>query len=192
MRVINRQGIDSQLCEDEQLKLFIFLSIALLSLGGCSSFNDAMTPSLDVTNDSFDNSLSLYQAPVSSSSSLSEDWHTLGFEWNEKTPNIVYLSVGVYGIKNISSVSFNVDGFMIEKLSRASSLTDYGDWSQRRFAVSLQDFIRIANADDVRMKVVRINEYTVSSFGKKNSGAIVNTKFKPFLDKLQSLKLPAN
>ncbi len=164
------------------------LVLAVLLVAGCATMNDAMTPSLSVIKDDFDGSLVLRQSPVSSSSSLGEGWHTLGFEWNQKNPDTVFITAGTNGIVNITDVAFNADGQVISSIKPASTITEYGQWSTRRFSMSWEDFLKIATAKSVKMKVVRINDYTVSSFGPEHSGAIVNTKIQPFVDKVRELR----
>jgi|SRR5690554_709877 len=165
----------------------IVLIFALVGLHGCASFNDSMTPSMKVQKDDFDGSLIVSQSPVSAASSMKEAWHTLGFEWVQKFPDVVFIEVGVSGITNVVSVAFNVDGEIIENVKQASSLTKYGDWSTRRLVIPIKDFSKIAAGKDVKMKVMQIDTYSVSSFGSANSGAIVNSKFPPFIEKLKEL-----
>lgn len=166
----------------------ILILLAVLLVAGCATMNDAMTPSLSVIKDDFDGSLVLRQSPVSSSSSLGEGWHTLGFEWNQKNPDTIFVTVGTNGIVNINGVAFNADGQIITNIKLASKITEYGQWSTRRFSMSWEDFLKIANAKSVKMKVVKINDYTVSSFGPEHSGAIVNTKISPFVTKVRELR----
>ena len=163
----------------------VFLVIILSTISSCASFNDAMTPSLSVQQDQFDGSLIITQPPVSAASGLSEGWHTLGFQWSNKFPKVVFLEVGVSGITNVMGVAFNVDGQIIENIKEASSLTKYGDWSTRRLVMPVSDFLKVAQGNDVKMKVMQIDTYSVSSFGPTNSGAIINAKFAPFIQKLK-------
>jgi hypothetical protein len=149
--------------------------------------NSAMTPASKVTTDAFDGSKIVSQAPVSSSASLTEDWHTLGFDYTSKAPDKVYLTAGVQGISNVFGLDFNVGGRMIAA-NRASLITEYDSWSTRRFWVSYKDFIAIATAPSVKMKVSGANSYGVSSFGT-STNALVNKKFSPFLEKLQSARI---
>lgn len=159
--------------------------LAPLMLIGCGGFNQAMTPAVQTVTDNFDGAKIVHQEPVSSSSKLSEDWHVLGFEWTDKSPNLVTLIAGARGIDNIEGLSFNVDGKIIEAGNPTSAVTDYGQgplpWSTRRFSISLSDFENISNAKSVKMKVSKTNTYTVSSFGPANPGAIVDGKIAPFL-----------
>ncbi|OBU28751.1 hypothetical protein C0Z01_06650 [Photobacterium kishitanii] len=167
----------------------ILFAIVLSVMSGCANFNDKMTPSLSVHQDQFDGSLSIEQPPVSASSSLSEGWHTLGFQWNQNFPNEIFLVVGVSGIENVVGVMFNVDGKVMTNIKDASTLTKYGDWSTRRFVMPISDFVKVAQGSDVKMKVMQIDTYSVSSFGSINSGAIVNAKFAPFIKKLKEQKI---
>ena len=164
------------------------LAMTISLLIGCASMNDALTPSMQVKKDSFDNSTVVIQEPVSSAGSIKEAWHTLGFSWNQKTPDIIYITVGTNGIVNITNVAFNADGKIISNIKTASATTEYGQWSTRRFAMSWDDFQTVANAQLVKMKVSRINDYTVSSFGKERSGATINSKFPPFIAKVSELR----
>jgi len=161
------------------------LIVILFTISGCASFNDVMTPSLSVHQDQFDNSLIITQPPVSSASAISEGWHTLGFQWSNKFPDVVFLEVGVSGITNVMGVAFNVDGLIIENINEASNLTKYDDWSTRRLVMPISDFLKVAHGNDVKMKVMQIDTYSISSFGLNNSGAVVNRKFGPFIQKLK-------
>ena len=167
--------------------IYTLSALAILALfTGCQSVNSAITPAANVTTDDFDGSKIVRQSPVSSSSSLTEDWHTLGFDYSSNTPNKVFMTAGVAGTKNIFGLDFNVGGRII-KASEASLVTEYDSWSTRRFSVSYGDFIAIATAPSVKMKVSGANKYSVSSFGT-STNALVNKKFPPFLQKLQSAR----
>jgi hypothetical protein len=167
----------------------VFFAIVFSLITGCAGLNDQMTPSLSVYQDHFDGSLRIEQPPVSAASSISEGWHTLGFQWNQNFPDVVFLEVGVSGITNVMGVAFNVDGQIIENVKEASILTQYGDWSTRRLVMPMSDFIKVSQGNDVKMKVMQIDTYSVSSFGSANSGAVVNTKFAPFIQKLKEQNL---
>jgi len=131
------------------------------------------------------------QQPVSAASGLSDAWHTLGFEWSQKTPNVVYVTAGVQGITNIFDLAFNADGQVVDNLKTASAQTEYGQWSTRRFAMSWGEFLSVANAKEVKMRVSRANDYTVSSFGPAHPNALVNTKLAPFVAKVRDLRASA-
>jgi predicted acylesterase/phospholipase RssA len=164
------------------------LCLVMFLVGCGATLNSALTPSLSIEKDSFDGSLTINQPPVSSASSMSEAWHTLGFQWNEKYPDTVFLTVGVQGIHNVTDVAFNVDGEIIDSSSEASKLTKfdinkYSDRSERRLAIPLKAFEMIARGKLVKMKVTQIDTYTVSSFGTTTE-ATVGPKFDPFLSKV--------
>jgi hypothetical protein len=163
-------------------------ALPLVLILGCTSMNDALTPSLQLMKDDFDGALIVRQAPVSAASGLADAWHTLGFEWTQKTPNAVYVTAGVQGITNIYQLAFNADGHIIENLKTASAHTDYGQWSTRRFSMTWDDFLALANAKEVKMRVSRANEYTVSSFGPAHPNALVNAKLVPFVAKVRDLR----
>ena len=169
------------------IKLTAWLAVTLFMLAGCANVNDAMTPSMHAEKDSFDGSLIISQAPVSASSSLTEGWHTMGFQWNQKFPDVVFLEVGTNGITNVEGVEFNVDGKIITNIDQASVLTKHGSWSTRRLVMPISDFVTVAKGKDVKMKLLQIDTYSVSSFGSSNTGAVVNTKFPPFLSKLKEV-----
>ena len=162
--------------------------LAVFLVTGCATMNSALTPSLSVIKDDFDGSTIVRQSPVSSSSGLREGWHVLGFEWSQKTPDTIFITVGTNGIVNITDVAFNADGQVITNIKPASTITEYGQWSTRRFSMSWEDFMKLVNAKSVKMKVARINDYTVSSFGPGHSGAIVNTKLPPFVEMVRELR----
>jgi hypothetical protein len=170
-----------------KVDLKLIIVTLFITITGCTSMNDALTPSLNTHKDSFDGALIVSQAPVSSSSSLTEGWHTMGFEWNQKFPDVVFLEVGTNGITNVQGVAFNVDGEIIENITEASVLTKYGSWSTRRLVMPINEFVKVAKGRDVKMKLIQIDTYSVSSFGVSNSGAVVNSKFPPFLNKLKEL-----
>lgn len=157
-------------------------------LAGCVSVNDGLTPSVSVMRDDFDGATIVRQEPVSASGSITEGWHTLGFEWNQKTPEIVYVTAGTYGVVNITEVAFNADGRIIADVSPASAITEYGTWSTRRFAMSWEDFMAVASAKAVKMKLVRINDYTVSSFGPDHPTALINAKLPHFVARVSALR----
>jgi len=167
----------------------ILRSLFVFVIAGCTSMNDALTPSLQLIKDDFDGSLIVRQQPVSAASGLSDTWHTLGFEWSQKTPNVVYVTAGVQGITNIFELAFNADGRIIGNLKMASAQTDYGQWSTRRFAMSWDEFLAVAAAKEVKMRVSRANDYTVSSFGPAHPNALVNAKLVPFVEKVRDLRV---
>lgn len=161
---------------------------SLLALAGCEGFNDAMTPGVQVVQDQYYETAIVRQEPVSAAQSLDEGWHTLGFEWIEQTPELVYITAGTEGTVAITGVEFKADGQVIGDIRLASQLTDtayYGynlpTWSGRRFVMSRDDFERLATAQTVLMRLDQIDTYTVSSFGQSRPRAIVTAKFAPFL-----------
>ena len=165
--------------------IIMFLSYAFI-FSGCASVNQGLTPSAKTVASDFDDTIEVIQAPVSAASSLSEAWHTLGFRWTSKAPDIVFITVGAQGIVNISAVAFNIYGNIIRIDKPASTLTDYGDSSTRQFSMSLEQFRQMAIAQTVKMKVVMIDNYSVSSFGQSKTSAIVNGKFAPFLQQVDT------
>jgi len=167
----------------------IIAFVLAIALMGCASMNDAMTPSAHVQKDDFDGSTLVNQDPVSAATLGDSGWNVLGFDWTSKTPNSAYITVGVQGINNISGVQFNADGKLIESVKHASIGTNYANSSSplstRRFSMPWNDFKIIATAKDVKMRVEMINTYNVSKFGPANGTVIVNTKFTPFVQKVE-------
>lgn len=170
------------------IKSILFALTAAILLSGCADMMNSMTPGVKVIKSQFDGTTEIVQSSVSSSASLTEAWHTLGFRWNENAPENVFLVVGVHGVHNVTGVSFNADGNKIINIPTASTLTEYGKWSTRQFIMPLDSFRIIATANDVKMKVSQIDTYTVSSFGPTNKNAAINGKFIPFLAKIDEMK----
>lgn len=161
-----------------------------LIFSGCASINQGLTPGPEVKVSDFDNSVEVIQKPVSAANSLSEAWHTLGFRWNSANPDIVYLIAGAHGTVNVTGLMFNIDGEIVTA-SPASKLTDYGQWSTRQFKIPFSTFKKLANAKLVKMKLIMIDKYSVSSFGQSKPGAIVSGKLKPFLKQIELAKMKA-
>jgi len=165
----------------------------LVVLAGCAGMQDAMTPSVRVFKDDFDGSIVVRQTKVGAASSLSEPIHLLGFEWSNKLPDVVFITVGVsFRAQSIHDVAFNADGQIFAQLRSASALTDIDRGggipvSSRRFEVPLRDFLIIASSKIVKMRIDGINDYTVSSFGPGAGDAVVNSKFGPFIDEVRKL-----
>jgi hypothetical protein len=171
---------------------------SLPSLGGTQDTQERELPApsgpvppLSVVRDEFDGSIIVQQDAVSSSSSYTEGWHTLGFEWHQKTPEIIFVTAGTNSVATITDLAFNADGVLITRITPASALTDYGSLSTRRFAMTWQDFLKIADAKTVKMKLVRISDSTVSSFGTEHPGAVVNSTISPFVAKVSELRSSA-
>ena len=170
--------------------------LIVLLLAGCASMNDSLTPSLRVEKDSFDGAVVARQPSVGASSTMGEARHMIALDWNQKTPDTVYVTAGTLGATAITALAFNADGRVIENLKEASAVTDrefsrYGSFAERRFAMTWTDFLVLVNARSVKMRVTRLNDYTVSSFGPEHDGAIVNTKLLPFAEKVRELRAAA-
>lgn len=168
-------------------KRYLAASLALL-LAACASMNEALTPSTQVVKDDFDGSLVVRQQPVGAANGVREPWHTLGFEWSQKTPDTVYLLVGANGAGNVSEVAFNADGRVIDNLKPVSAHPDYSQVPSRRFAMPWGSFVTLADAKSVKMKVMRLDQYTVSSFGPQHPGAAVNLRIDTFADMVRDLR----
>lgn len=169
--------------------------VALLALGlsvtaGCTAVIDAATPGLKVENDSLDGSLRIYQPPVSISG-ISGPRHKLAFEWSEKYPDVVYVTVGVYGTLPIRRAMFKVDGEVLQSPGYAHEKIDFAGrnniegYTTQTFRLPINDFVRIANGDVVKMKTTHMGTRVVSGFGESVEGTgIFNRKFQLFLDEL--------
>lgn len=165
---------------------FTFVLIFILFFSGCTSFNDSVTANPSIKLDEFSGAKNIYQPEVSAASKISESWHMLSLRWSETTPNTVYLGVAADTVRNITGLAFNIDGELLEA-RRAEGGTDYGDYnpygtkSRRQFAVSFEEFEKIAAAKLVKMRVDEFETYTLSSFGV-DTGALINKKFPKFLE----------
>ncbi len=169
------------------MKLPVTLLVIVL-LSGCV---DALTPSTRVMRDPFDGAVIVSQANVNAAH-INEGFHVLGFEWNSNRPNEIIAVAGVIGISNITGLAFNADGRIITARP-AGTPTDYGvpgpvRTSTNRFIITLDDFKTIANAQDVKLKIVRLGSYSVSSFGRapKHKNVVISMKLPGFIEKLRS------
>lgn len=158
---------------------------------GCAGMVDTMTPSAQTIVDDFDGRGIVRQSPISAASSLGEAFHTLGFEWMERYPNSIFITAGVaMQTRVITGVAFNADGRIFDNLKPASALTDHEHRaSYRRFELPFDDFLVIATANVVKMRLNGINAYTVSSFGPGVGSAAVNAKVGPFLEAVRTARL---
>lgn len=59
--------------------------------------------------------------------------------------------------------------------------------SRRSFVATYADFAKIARSQTVIMRVFTSDNYATSSFGR-DSGAVIDTKFAPFLEQLATLR----
>jgi hypothetical protein len=123
------------------------------------------------------------QDPVSAASAVvGEDYISLGFAWREDSPGTVVLAVempGIFSTYNGSAIFNIVDTDTTIKCRSGSDYTAFnGNNSAKYFSISLEDFRKIASADAVNLEAFSAAK---CSFGKKREGAIVNTKFEPFL-----------
>lgn len=164
----------------------------LLALAGCAGFNAAMTPSAEIIKDDFDGATIIRQSPVGSSSSLTESWHTLGFEWSTGKPDTIYITAGlVMQTENIQEVQFKADGELIENIELASNKTEFeNNASSRRFSLPLSEFRKIAAANVVKMKIIYNlgNNSSVSSFGQDYPNVLTTSKIPPFMSKVDELR----
>ena len=162
------------------------LCLAATALSSCQSYTELMTPSARISSDSFDGAKVINQPPVSAAASMSENWHTLGFDWNSRTPDKVFVTAGAPGTQNIFGLAFNAGGKVITA-QPTSLMTEFGVSSTRRFVMNYRDFETIATAPSVKMKVSGANSDGVSSFGTSTK-ALVNTKFPSFLQQVQAVR----
>lgn len=171
--------------------LRVALLAVCIALSGCASVNDALTPSAREGRDDFYGAATLTQPPVSAARGLTDGWNTLGFDWSAKTPDLVYVTVGSHGVRAITEASFNIDGRLVEQLPAASALTEYeAGWARRRFAMRWEDFEAMAQAQVVRLRVGRLNDAVVSTFGTSVPDAAVMAKLPAFVDRVRQLRAP--
>jgi hypothetical protein len=162
---------------------------AVLACASCATMDDAAVAdgSPIVVKDDYDGSTIVRQPLVSAGAGDWADWTMLGFEWRSKFPNVVVLTAGTKGVVRIVDVAFEIDGEPMERVRAVSELTDYGDdsapvrWSTRRFEVGWEEFLTIAGAKSVRMRVIGPNEAAATSFGSAHPGALVNARLGPFV-----------
>ena len=130
------------------------------------------------------------QPPVDTASSLSrESLHLLGFAWFAARPDAVsiecaVLSAGRFTTSFISEVSFDADGRTVASVNAESEQTD----AAQSLRISMEDFVRIARAKKVLMKVTRFGTHTISVFGTEVPGAAINQRFTPFLAAIQEIQ----
>lgn len=156
-------------------------ALLALLLSACASMNDAFHPSTHVLKDEFDGSLIVRQQPVGAANGVREPWHTLGFEWSQKHPDTVYLTVAAHGAGNISELAFNADGRIYDNLKVVNTASG-------RFAMPWSAFLALAEAGSVKMKVARLDQHTVSSFGPKHPGAAVNPRISTFVAAVREVR----
>jgi hypothetical protein len=156
-------------------------ALLALLLSACASMNDALHPSTQVLKDDFDGTLVVRQQPVSAANGIREPWHTLGFEWSQKSPDTVLLTVAAHGAGNISDIAFNADGRIYDNVKVVNPASG-------RFAVPWSTFLALAEAGSVKMKVERLDQYTVSSFGPKHPGAAVNSRIPTFVTTVREVR----
>lgn len=170
------------------LKLAALLLPTLWMVGCATMIESAMFPPASVITDEFDGNKIVVQPPIYAFNKIEEGPHSLGFDWSKKNKKTIYITVGVVGISNIFDVAFNVDGEIIDGIKTASLTTELDStMSTRRFVMPVDQFMKIANANVVRMKVGRGDTYSVSSFGKDIKGPFVNNRFKPFFEMMNEV-----
>ena len=174
----------------------IFLMSLLIGLCGCAA-NDALTPSSSLKVDDFDGTKMIYQPPVSAAASMMEGWNMLGMSWSERLPNEVILIAGASNAAiSIKDAMFNVDGTIITaKPTGDLTSREYFDsfklppQSTKPFIISLEDFVLLANAKTVKMRITTYKgESSTSTFGSDHPNAIVQTKLQKFLANLKEAK----
>lgn len=164
------------------------LAVPIAFLSGCAGMSGSFTPSLSVSTDEFDNTKIVSQPPVDAGSSAKEGGHTLGFEWRQRHPDTVIITVGITGWYGISGVEFTADGKSITDTKPEGLTVTQADWSKRPYSMSWDDFMKIADAQSVEMKVIVSGGPTVATFGPAHPGVAVNSKFAPFLKKVSEYR----
>ncbi len=180
------------------MRIIIFTILITIIISGCASLNDAMTPGLQVSESDFDGTKFISQPVVGAnrpSLSTSDARNQLGFNWESKTPNEIYLTVGVAGdIANVQAAEFIADeipitaGQPIDILTTFKTTKYFGTNSSNRFKITLADFKKIAAAHIVKYRITANGKEYTSRFGKEYPFVPASGKFEPFLNKLTELK----
>ena len=170
------------------MKIITIYIIACLLFAGCAGTGPAKTPGSEIMRSEVDNSFDIYQVPVNATNSPTEGYHLMGMRWNSKTKDIVYLTAAAQIKRNITGLSFDIDGETITA-SPASNFTDFDDcsyFSSKQFTVPFEEFVKLSNAKEVKYKIrYDINSYSYSFFGKNKTNAIINYKFDDFIQKVR-------
>lgn len=158
-----------------------------------SSCGNLMFP-MQVMKDDFDGATIVRQPPVvASRPTLTNDDtpQSLGFEWSSKTPDRIFITTALFEIQNIENVEFIADDQSIQGINPASTMTQFdtqkAESSSRRFSMPIGEFRKIAAARIVKMKITRINTYSVSRFGQDYPNVMVTDRFAPFLAKVDQI-----
>jgi hypothetical protein len=169
-------------------------ALAVPILAACAATDETAPAGMRTFRDEYDGSTIVRQAPVGAGSSSTESWSALGFEWRSKFPDRVVVTAGTKGVVKIDAVAFDVDGEPVTGLKAVSEFTDHGDpgagerVSTRRFEMSWTEFVRMASAKSVRMRLVGASEILVTSFGATHYGAPVNAALPPFVASVRKLR----
>jgi hypothetical protein len=178
---------------------FLFIISLLLMTGCTSSINKLTSPNANVIKDETDGSVLITQPPVTAARDSFESgdaWHTFGFEWFSKVPDIVVFTAGVIGQASpIQDITLIADDEIIQDITPASNTSiDINQTvgiplkdTHRRFTMPLTQLRKVAAARVVKMKIVRANGASFSQFGKDSPYVAVNGKFAPFLKKVDGL-----
>lgn len=165
--------------------------LGLLFASGCATISDEVAPTAFTSNDGNGVKWMARQPPVSSSSNLSEGQHGLGFTWfaGQKFVSIepVVFTLGSGQISRfISEVSFDADGSIITALKEQDTKGE----GKNLFRISMDDFMKIATAQNVQMKLTRTGIQTTSTFGAELRGtrAVVNERFPAFIEMIQDIQ----
>jgi hypothetical protein len=161
-------------------KALLFI-LFVIFLTACMSASQSPTPTAKTTVGD-----SVIQKPVSAENNTKRGSNILGFSWKSTAPESVILEVGTLG-NYVKAVHFDIDGDMLRYDKPEDTLTSYGTYSYGTFVMPLKQFRRMANAKQVKMKVIYgTDRYRVTSFGKAKGSAIVDSKFPPFLEQVDA------
>lgn|GEM_PF-3279103 len=180
------------------MKNLVGILLILMLLTSCTLFetlNDSITSGLRVSQDSYDDATLLTQ-PLVSAGHHSEPWHMLGFIWKANIPDRVLLIAGTFGVQAITGLEFKIDDTQdiispklatqaLTQIHWPESELDVVTTSSKIFAVTYDDFVKLAKANKVRMKLNSIDTYTVSTFGKQVGYRTINAKFNKFVLAIQ-------
>lgn len=178
----------------KDLAVTLARSLAVLMLTACATTDETALAALQTFKDDYDGATIVRQVPVAAGTSSTESWSALGFEWRSKFSDRVVVTAGTKGVVKIDEVAFDVDGEPVKGLKAVSEFTDHGGAaagervSTRRFEMSWTEFVRMAAARSVRMRLVGASEIFVTSFGSTHFGAPVNAAFPPFVATVRRLR----
>jgi hypothetical protein len=167
--------------------LYSLIITFCLTIAGCASVGDALTPSSTIMDLGSAKLVSQQVAPVSSTAN-----HGLGFMWATTTPDTVIIeakvhsSIGGYLGSKPTDVVFDADGKTITCASKQNKIE--GGIESTVFSVSMDEFLAIANAKIVTMRITQYDKNTESKFGTEIPESFIGSRFQEFLTKIHEVR----